>query len=298
MNKRLLLLLCAAAACDGDDRNGPRTADKSPHLAAQSCALPKGDSSTVARVGGSLGKVDVCWVFSDGTVRVELDATPAGTLTINGAKQTVGDDGKADVTIDLDPPLLRAPLASAIGDGAGITAPAVAVQLDPPGAPPIKGTLEIALGDAAARRTRALLGALPSGATLPRSELGATPPEIVRGSMVVVPAEEFAPLATLGKPSTLGQLDLVAIVKDGARHAAPDCGPYDNFGMLPHQLVDANVVVYEASTAKKIAERTFSDGYEDCAMFVTGYAGQKPTVESRPVATAIDGWLADVTAAR
>lgn len=296
MNKTIVIALCVVAACDGEDRNGRRPeVDASPHLAAKSCDLPKGDTSTVARVGGTLGKVEVCWVFADGTVRVELDATPRASLTIGGVKQTVPDDGHVDATIELDPALLRAPVASAIGDGAGITAPPVALELDPPGAAPIKGTLEVSLGDAAARRTRTLLAALPSGAPLPR---GTNPPAIVRGSMVVMPAEEYAPLTTVGKPATLGQLDLVAIVKDGAHHAAAECGPYDNFGMLPHEQLESIVTVYEAATGAKVDEHTFADGYEDCSMFVSGYAGQKPTVESRVAHRAIDAWLAGITSAR
>lgn len=299
MNKMIVLALGVVAACDGEDRNNRRgNVDESPHLVARSCDLPKGDTSTVARVGGTLGKVDVCWVYSDGTVRVQLDATPRATLSVDGVKQTVADDGHADVTIHLDGALLRAPVASAIGDGAGITAPSVALELDPPGSAPIKGTLEVSLGDAAARRTRTLLAAVPTGAALPRAELGAAPPDIVRGSMIVVPAEDYAALGAVGKAASLGQLDLVAVIKDGARHGAPDCGPYDNFGMLPHALVEANVVVYEASTAKKVAERTFADGYEDCSMIVSGYAGQKPTVESRVERRVIDAWLGELTAAR
>jgi hypothetical protein len=301
MMKRAILIggLCAVAAgCDDGDRNGKRGADTSPHLAAKSCALPQGDAGTVARVGGSLGKVDVCWVYSDGTVRVELDATPKAQLIAGGAKQVVPDDGRADVTIDLDPALLRAPIASAIGDGAGISAPAVAVRLEPAGAAPIEGTLEVAFGDAAARRTRALLAAVPTGATLPLGDLGAAPPQVARGSMIVVPAVEYTPMLAIGKATTLGQLDLVAIEKDGARHAAPDCGPYDNFGMLPHAQVDAIVTVYEATTAKKVAEKTFDAGFEDCSMFVSGYAGQKPTVESRPTAESVSAWLGEVTASR
>ena len=300
--KRLVLALGAIAACDSahGSSNAARgaAADPSPHLAATSCGLPSGNADVVAKVGGSFGKVDVCWVYSDGTVRVELDATPKAVLTAGGAKQTVGDDGKAEVTIDLDGALLRAPIASAIGDGAGIAAAPTSVKLEPPGAPPITGTLDVTLGDAAAKRTHALLAAIPSGAALPRAALGATPPAVVRGSLVALPSTDYEKMTAIGKAATLGQLDLVAVRKDGTRHAAPDCGPYDNFGMLPHVDVETTVTVYEATTGKQVAQRTFADAYEDCSMFVTGYAGEKPTIESRPAEPQIDEWLGTITAAR
>src|SRR5262249_4865501 len=181
MNKLSLVigLGLVAAGCDDGGKNSYHRpeVDSSPHLAAKSCSLPEGgDTSAVARVGGTLGTVQTCWVYSDGTVRVEMDATPKATLIVNGAQQTVGDDGRVDVTVALDPSLMRAPIASAIGDGAGITAPAVALRLEPPGAAPIEGRLEVSLGEAAGRRARMLLGAVPSGAGLPRGE---SPPEIV-----------------------------------------------------------------------------------------------------------------------
>jgi hypothetical protein len=293
------VFLGAAAACDGG-HGGARGAapDASPHLAAKSCGLPAGNADVVAKIGGSLGKIEVCWVYSDGTVRVELDATPKAVLTAGDVKQTVGDDGKAEVTIGLDDALLRAPIASAIGDGAGISVPAVNVKLEPPGAAPINGTLEVELGDAAQRRTRALLAAVPTGAALPRTALGPNPPDVVRGSMVALPAVDYEKMTAIGKAAPLGQLDLVAVTRDGARHGATDCGPYDNFGMLPHVQIEATVTVYEAATGKKVAEHTFADRYEECSMIVSGYAGEKPTVESRPDGALVTDWLGSITAAR
>jgi hypothetical protein len=302
MNKTIAsILLCAAAACDSAHGSSSRAGgapDTSPHLSAKSCGLPSGNTDVVAKLGGSFGKVDVCWVYSDGTVRVELDATPKGVLTVAGAKQTVGDDGKAEATVGLDGALLRAPIASAIGDGAGITVPPTDVKFEPPGATPITGTFELSLGDAAAKRTHQLLAAVPTGAALPRTALGPNPPDVVRGSMVALPSEDYEKMTVVGKAAALGQLDLVAVRKDGTRHAAADCGPYDNFGMLPHVDVETTVAVYEATTGKKVAEHTFADGYEGCSMFVSGYAGEKPTVESRPSDASVNDWLGTITAAR
>jgi hypothetical protein len=139
---------------------------------------------------------------------------------------------------------------------------------------------------------------VPTGAALPRIALGASPPEIVRGSMIALPSVDYEKMTAVGKAATLGQLDLVATRKDGTRHSAPDCGPYDNFGMLPHVNIETTVTVYEATTGKKVAEHTFADGFEDCSMFVTGYAGEKPTVESRPQEAAVTEWLGTITAAR
>jgi hypothetical protein len=304
MRTMILTGLCmAAAGCSDGDRNAPhggREVDTSPHLAAKSCDMPKGNNMPdTAKVGGTLGAIEVCWIYSDGTVRIELDATPKAKLFVDGVAQIVPADGRAIVTVDLDAALLRAPVASAIGDGAGITSPAVALKLEPvAGAKPIEGKLEIALGDAAADRTRALLAAVATGAVLPRTDLGPTPPAIDHGSLVLIPATEYTAMKSVGKATTLGQLDLVAVVRDGARHPAADCGPYDNFGMLPHALVDSTVTVFEASTGKKVVEQTFDSGHEGCSMFVSGYAGQKPTVESRPEERVVTDYLARLTAER
>jgi hypothetical protein len=296
------LCLAAATGCSSHDRNaqasGP-TGDPTPHLSLQSCELPRGDMPPVARIGGSFGKVQTCWMYTDGTVHIEADATPGATLIVGGARQQVPADGKAILTADLDAALLRAPVAAAIEDGAGISAPPIAVRLEPPGgAKAIEGTIEVTLGDAAVQRARALLAAVSAGAALPRGELGATPPAIDHGSLVLVPVDAYAPMKAIGKATTLGQLDLVAVVKEGAKHPAEDCGPYDNFGMLPHVNVDTKVIVYEASTGKKVAEQAFDQGFEGCSMFVSGYAGEKPTVTSRPTATIVEGFLSELTSAR
>jgi hypothetical protein len=294
----ILVVVGVGVGCKGGGDHGARptpAADHSPHLEVRSCVLPGGKSST-GHLAGTLGSVDVCWIDAAGSAGIELSATPKGTLTVDGVAQTVPDGGVATVTFDVVPALLRAPVQQAISGS--ISAPTLAVRLVPPdGGRAIEGTLQLVVGNDAIVRTRALLTAVGTGVGLPRARLGATPPAIVAGSLVMISAAPHVPLRALGKPTTLGQLDLVAVLTDGARHPAPDCGPYEKFGMLPHALVDTTVTVYEASTGKQVDTQRFDHGYDHCADFMVGYLEKLPTVESRPLAL-IGAYLADLTARR
>jgi hypothetical protein len=296
MNRSLATtLVLGLAACGGGGHHGP---DPSPHLEVTGCQLPSGSGVLNARLDSPLGAVPYCWVYPDGTVKVTLDATPGATLKVDGTARTVGADGRAEVTVALDGALLRAPIAAAVSGGASDAAPPpTRLRLEPEGAAPIEGELRVVLGRSATDRTRAMLAAVAAGTQLPRAALGTSPPPVVPGSAVLIPADT-GHLVAVGRAASLGQLDLVAVAHDGAHHGAGTCGPYDHFGVLPHEDVDVTVTVYQASTATKVTERTFTDGFEDCSMFVSGRPGEKPTVLSRPEDKAIEAYLAELTSAR
>jgi len=288
------ILLAGLAACGGG-HHGP---DTSPHLKVSGCALPSGSGVLSTRLESPLGGDGYCWVFPDGTVKVRLEATPGATLVVDGERRSVAPDGRTEVTIPIDAALLRAPIAAAVSGAASDVATApTKLRLEPKGAAPIEGELKVVLGAAGAGRTRAILAAVSSGTQLPRATLGKTPPPVVPGSLVLIPADNGAMVA-LGRAGSLGQLDLVAVARDGAHHKAGTCGPYDHFGVLPRENVDVTVTVYQASTATKVTEKTFTDGFEDCSMFVSGRPGEKPTVVSRPEEKAIEDYVAGLTSAR
>jgi hypothetical protein len=297
-----LALALSLVGCDsgGEPEPARKKVDTSPHLRVSGCRLP--DSSVsferAAEISGSFGEADACYGQGNGTVEVMFDATPDAPLAVGDTTLTVGADGTTYAPIDLDPYILNGALSMVLGGGT-LAPVVVPVRLEPPGAPAIIGELKIEIQEPD-KRVRALLASVPTGTPLPYAKLGSkNPPARVAGSLVYIPADKYDAPTAIGKPASLGQLDLVAIARDGAVREAPaECGPYDHFGMLPHKLVPVDVDVFEVATGKLVVTKHVDQDFEDCSMFMSGQKGEKPPVYSRPKDEAVAQALIEITAAR
>lgn len=253
-----------------------------------------GTSSGHAKLdAGDLGKVDYCWAWSDGNIRVGWAGSVGGKITVGDATGEIGKDGKAVTAVSVRPLILRAPIRAALGDGAGISTqlPVTFVK----GAEKVEGKLSIDLRSAAKDITKALFKDVGGGA--PLSGDGASRS---KSSLVYLSADKYRAATHYGRLTSVGEVGLVAIGRDiGEPRDGGKCGPYKTTGtpegagdMAPRSLVDVQVQVFDATTGQKLGAKDFkADESIACPLFVSSNNKKFETITSRPEEKTIAPWL-------
>jgi hypothetical protein len=246
-----------------------------------------------------LGSLAACTVWTDGTIHLWLDVTPNSTLKLGAAELAVPAGGLVSPPIDLDPLIIAAPIPKAIDfDGTNPLELALPLTLTPAGGPALTGELALDLDDAGPARLRTLLRAVATD-RLARAPAGAPVPAVAKGTLIYVPVEDTRPMAFAGASVTVGELDLVAIARDGEAHvAATGCGPYEQLGVVPQQEVSVDVDVYEVSTGNKLGTRHVATGYAHCPTMHVRLPDEDRTVKSRPDADVVMAELRDLITTR
>jgi hypothetical protein len=259
-----------------------------PFVRVTDCEASGTSGAEAVKLTSELGNQEYCWVQSDGTVKVVLAASRGATLLVDGKPVTVGADGKAVWSHDLDPAALALPVESALSDGAGAPDVVVPVELQK-GGKTVKGTITLAVARAMPKRAQAVLAAV-AGAPL-------TPPPggLVKASLVYVPAGGRRAIH-VGRSSALGAVGQVAVARDLEGRDAPVCGPYQSSdgkssSSAPRKLVPIEVTVYDAGTGAELAKRSFDGDFDECPMMVMTTGSVAETVDSRPVDAVVERWL-------
>jgi hypothetical protein len=119
-------------------------------------------------------------------------------------------------------------------------------------------------------------------------------------SLIYIPADKYYPATHFGKPTTVGEVGLVAVGKDtGTSRDGSKCGPYKSSssstpgdGMAPRKLVDVRVDVFDATTGTKLGSKEFkADDDIDCPFMATAKGSTWETIESRPQTRVVGAWL-------
>ena len=270
-----------------------------PYLRLGTCGYPSNNPGSVAvKVeGGPLGRADHCWVWSDAAIRLRIEGPIGSAVTIGDQTATIGPDGGAELAVSLRGVILRAPVTTAIGDGAGLGLE-VPVRLTR-GETTLDGTLAIDVARAAKDLSRRLFTAVTTGVPLAAEAGGEAALAGDRQSLAYLPATAYRGPLHYGKATAVGAVGLVAIARDCEATAAPPCGPYRTTGgeasaMAPRQLVDIEVDVFDAATGARLTTRAFSADHEACPMFATSSGGSWQTIESRPDAKIVARWLTQI----
>lgn len=254
-----------------------------------------GTSSGHAKLeAGELGKVDYCWAWSDGGIKINWAGSLGGKLTVGDQSAQIGKDGKAQTTFPLRPLILRAPIKAALSDGAGIATKVPVVFTA--GSAKIEGTLSIDLSSAAKDITKGLFRDVAAGAPISGDATSRS-----KSSLVYLPADKYRSAVHFGKLTTVGEVGLVAIGHDtGTPRDGRKCGPYKatgkdstpGDGMAPRKLVDVQVKLVDATTGEKLGARDFpADDSIDCPMFASSKGGTWEPIESRPTEKTVGAWL-------
>jgi len=271
----------------------PPGADK-PFVRLADCTSSGTSHGHAKLEAGDLGKVDYCWAWSDGSIRIGWAGSVGGKLTVGEQTVELGKDGKAQIVYPLRPLLLRSPIRSALSDGAGIaTSLPVVFQK---GTVKLEGKLAIDLSGAAKEITKALFRDVGSGTPLTGDAVTRVPT-----SLVYIPAYKYRPASHFGKQTTVGEVGLVAVGYDvGTPREGSKCGPYKataekgvtGDGMAPRKLVDIQVKVFDATTGTKLGAQEFkADDSIDCPMFATSKGSAWEPIESRPEDKTVGVWL-------
>jgi hypothetical protein len=242
---------------------------------------------------GDLGKVDYCWAWSDGSIRIGWTGSLGGKLTVGDQTVEMGKDGKAQISYPLRPMIVRAPIRSALSDGAGITTQVPIVFAR--GSEKIEGKLSIDLSGAAKDITKMLFKDVSGGTPITGDAANRS-----KNSLVYLPADKYRPAVHFGKLTTVGEVGLVAVGHDiGTPREGSKCGPYSSSkgapvgdGMAPRTLVDVQVRVFDATTGEKLGAQDFkADDSIDCPMFASSKGSTWEKIESRPVDKTVGVWL-------
>lgn len=245
---------------------------------------------------GPLGKIEYCWLWSDGAARINVHGSLGGKVTLGDKTVELDKDGKAQIVVPLRPLLVRAPVRAAVSDGAGITSelPVAFAR----GTTKIDGKVAIDLASAAKDMTRTLFADVTTGTPIAGDAVNRT-----KSSLVYLPADKYRGPFHHGKLSTVAEVGLVAIGHDTESRDGGKCGPYSSTkgapgdGMAPRKLIDVEIEVYDAATGQKVGAKAFTaDASVECPMIATSKGGVWETVESRPEERVIDAWLDRVAA--
>lgn len=256
-----------------------------------------GTSSGHAKLdAGDLGKVDYCWAWSDGNIRVVWKGSVGGKLTVGDQTVDIGKDGKVEIAYPLRPLLLRAPVRSALSDGAGI-ATQVPVMFAK-GTTKLEGKLTIDLSRAAGDLTKVLFSDAASGTPISGDAANRS-----KNSLVYLSAATYRAAKHFGRQTTVAEVGLVAVAHDlGAPRDGSKCGPYASTrgapgdGMAPRDLIDVQVVVIDATSGQKLGSRDFkADNRIECPILATSKGSTWETIKARPD-KAVEAWLTQVAA--
>ncbi len=266
-----------------------------PFVRLADCASSGTSNGHAKLQAGDFGKIDYCWAWSDGSIRLGWTGSVGGKLTVGDQTVDIGKDGKAQVVYSLRPLILRAPIRSALSDGAGIatTVPFVFAK----GAVKLEGKLSIDLAGAAKDITKALFRDVGSGTAITGDAATRS-----TSSLVYLPADKYRAASHFGKLTTVGEVGLVAIGYDvGTSRDGSKCGPYKSTsekgapggdGMAPRKLVDIQVKVFDATTGTKLGAQDFkADDSIDCPMFASSKGSAWEKIESRPDDKTVGVWL-------
>jgi hypothetical protein len=264
-----------------------------PYLRVTGCQHV-GMGAPAVKVTGPFGEVEYCWVHSDGMVRLEVEAPAGGKLTADGNPIAVAASGKTLVPVDLNKALLEAPIIPALSDGAGVKSAMVALELVKGTQPPLAGQVEVNLQRGIKEFASKKLALVATGVPLVPgvTEAGASV-KSPRRSLVYVSHYDAK---HLGRATTVGEVDLVAVSRDLEARDGEACGPYGSEGKVTapvvRKLVDIEVNVYDTRTGERVDGKTFSEGHDDCPMMVFTTNGKADAVESRPQGVVVERWLA------
>jgi hypothetical protein len=225
-------------------------------------------------------------VWSDGAIRIRVAGSRGATVTIGDVSGTVAGDGHAQLAFPVHPILLRAPVRSAISDGAGI-AVSVPIRMVK-GDVTLAGQLAIDLASSAKDLTRKLLAeGLTGDKATPRT----------RASAIYLPAEPYRGPFHTGKATSLGEVGLIATARDTTARSGAKCGPYASTkgapgdGMAARSLIDIEVTVVDTVTGEQVATRAFKAVEDECPMIATSKGGVFEAIETRPDAKVVTAWL-------
>lgn len=261
-----------------------------PFLRLAECAMSTGTGSSDAAAldAGEYGQQKYCWLWSDGAIRIRVAGSSGATVTVGDVSATVGADGHAQLVYPVRPLLLRAPVRSAISDGAGVTE-TVPIRLTK-GDAKLEGQLAIDLSSAAKALSRKLLAE-----GLPQDKSVRT-----RASAIYLPAEPYLGPFHVGKATALGEVGLVATARDTETRSAAKCGPYASTkgapgdGMAPRSLIDIEVTVVDTTTGDEVGKRAFKAVENDCPMIATSKNGTFEPIQTRPDAKVVTAWLGEL----
>lgn len=242
---------------------------------------------------GALGKVDYCWAWSDGSIRLAWTGSLGGKLTVGDQTVEIGPDGKAQIIYPLRPLIVRSQIRSALSDGAGIAAQVPVVFTK--GSEKVEGKLSIDPSGSAKDIAKLLFKDVGMGVPV----TGDAANRSVH-SLIYIPADKYYPATHFGKPTTVGEVGLVAVGKDtGTSREGSKCGPYKSSsestpgdGMAPRTLVDIRVDVFDATTGTKLGSQEFkADDSIECPFMATAKGSTWQTIESRPSTKTVGAWL-------